>query len=36
MVSDTDEERMKALLKSLTVPSKLFKVTEGDVTEISG
>lgn len=35
MVSDTDEERMKALLKSLTVPSKLFKVTEGDVTEIS-
>jgi DNA replication and repair protein RecF len=36
MVSDTDEERMKALLESLTVPSKLFKVTEGDVTEISG
>ena len=36
MVSDTDEERMKALLKSLIVPSKLFKVTEGDVTEISG
>lgn len=36
MVSDTDEERMKALLESLPVPSKLFKVTEGDVTEISG
>lgn len=36
MVSDTDESRMKALLKSLTVPSKLFEVTEGDVNEISG
>jgi DNA replication and repair protein RecF len=35
MVSDTDEDRMKALLKSLKVPSKLFEVTEGDVNEIS-
>ena len=35
MVSDTDENRMKALLKSLKVPSKLFEVTEGDVNEIS-
>jgi hypothetical protein len=35
MVSDTDEERMKALLNSLKVPSKLFKVIDGDVNEIS-
>ena len=35
MVSDTDEDRMKALLKSLKVPSKLFEVTKGDVNEIS-
>jgi DNA replication and repair protein RecF len=35
MVSDTDEERMKALLNSLKVPSKLFKVMDGDVNEIS-
>ena len=35
MVSDTDEDRMKALLKSLKGPSKLFEVTEGDVNEIS-
>ena len=35
MVSDTDENRMKALLKSLKGPSKLFEVTEGDVNEIS-
>ena len=35
MVSDTDEDRMKALLNSLNVPSKLFEVVKGDVTEIS-
>ena len=35
MVSDTDENRMKALLNSLNVPSRLFEVVKGDVTEIS-
>lgn len=35
LLSDTDQERMEALLDSLSVPSKLFEVIDGDVKEIS-